>query len=72
MLFKHLSQWWQRLRRKIGWFKKGTPVWGDEPPTIMGVCPCCGAVILEGWHQEGPEGLICLRCANSPRKEGKA
>jgi hypothetical protein len=56
--------WWQRLLRKFGWRTRGLPAWGEGPPTILGVCARCGAVVLEGWHRETDEGLICQRCAN--------
>jgi hypothetical protein len=72
MPLKYLAALWQRLRQKLGWLKRGTPVWGDQSPTILGVCPVCGAIIMEGWHQEGPEGMICQRCANARQKEGQA
>lgn len=58
-----IQQWWQRLRQKLGLGPKGEPVWGPEPPTILGVCSRCGAVVLKGWHRETPEGLLCRRCA---------
>ena len=56
--------WWQRLLRKFGWGTKGRLAWGEGPPTILGVCALCGAVVLEGWHRETAEGLICQRCAH--------
>jgi hypothetical protein len=62
-----LSWWrsaWERLLREIGWRPRGLPAWGEGPPTILGVCSNCGAVVLEGWHQETAQGLICQRCAN--------
>lgn len=69
MIFSNLAVWWRRLLVKLGWHPRGTPVWGDGIPTIKGVCPCCGALILDGWHHEGPDGLTCLRCFNAKKQE---
>jgi hypothetical protein len=63
MVFRPYPKWWQRLLRKLGWRPRGTPVWGDAAPTILGVCSHCGAVVLEGWHRQTPGGLLCQRCA---------
>jgi hypothetical protein len=56
------QSWWRRLLQKWLTPRKGSPTWGDKPPTILGICSRCGAVILEGWHRETPEGLLCQRC----------
>jgi len=63
MEFSSPRVWWRRLRQKLGLGSKGQPVWGQEPPTILGICLHCGAVVLQGWHHETPEGLLCQRCA---------
>jgi len=54
---------WRRLLRKLGWRSQGAPAWGETPPTILGVCARCGAVVIKGWHREIPGGLLCQRCA---------
>ena len=56
-------KWWARLQSKLGWGADSHPVWGPEPPTILGVCCHCGAVVLKGWERQTPEGLLCRRCA---------
>jgi hypothetical protein len=58
-----LRAWWRRLLEKLGLSSRGLPVWGEGSPTILGICSHCGAVVLEGWHRETPEGLLCQRCA---------
>ena len=63
MEFPSPRVWWRRLRQKLGLGPKGQPVWGQESPTILGICSHCGAVVLQGWHRETPEGLLCQRCA---------
>jgi hypothetical protein len=55
---------WRRLLRKVGRRAPGLPTWGEGSPTILGVCTSCGAVVLKGWHREGPGGLLCRRCAD--------
>jgi hypothetical protein len=60
---KHRGRWWQRLLQKVGWRRKGIPTWGEGEPTILGICLKCGAIVLQGWHQEVPGGLLCRRCA---------
>ena len=52
------------MLQKLGFHPKGLPVWGEGPPTILGVCANCGAVVLQGWHRETPSGLLCQRCAS--------
>jgi len=59
----YLRDWWRRFLQKLGFHPKGLPVWGEGPPTILGVCANCGAVVLQGWHRETPSGLLCQRCA---------
>ena len=63
MEFTLLRGWWQRAMKKLGWGSTGLPVWGKGSPTVLGICACCGAVVLEGWHRQTPEGLLCQRCA---------
>lgn len=63
MLKEILRGWWRRLRRLWPWDRQGTPVWGEGPPKILGVCQKCGAVVLEGWHQKLKDGYLCRRCA---------
>ncbi len=58
-----LRIWWFRLLQRVGLRSRGRPAWGEGAPTILGVCSACGAVVLQGWHQETPEGLLCRRCA---------
>ncbi len=58
-----LRVWWQRALQKLGLGPKGLPVWGSGSPTILGICSQCGAVVLQGWHQETPRGLVCQRRA---------
>jgi len=60
--------WWRRLRRLWPWGRKSQPVWGEGPPTILGVCKKCGAMVLEGWHQEVEGGYLCQRCAAHKEK----
>jgi hypothetical protein len=64
MEFSSPRVWWRRLRQKLGLGAKQQPVWGQEPPTILGICSHCGAVVLKGWHRQTPEGLLCQRCAS--------
>ena len=63
MEFSSPRVWWRRLWQKLGLGPKGQPVWGQGSPTILGICSHCGAVVLQGWHRETPEGLLCQRCA---------
>jgi hypothetical protein len=58
-----LQVWWRRILQKLGLGHAGQPVWGQEPPTILGICSRCGAVVLQGWHHKTPEGFLCQRCA---------
>jgi hypothetical protein len=60
--------WWPRLLQKLGWRAKGLPTWGEGPPTILGICWRCGAVVLKGWHRATPDGLLCQRCAGKGEK----
>jgi len=69
MAFDYLRGWWRRLLRRLGWRFKGLPTWGEGPPTILGVCANCGAVVLKDWHREIPGGLLCQRCAGKALKE---
>jgi hypothetical protein len=54
---------WPRLLRKLGWRAPGVPTWGEDAPTILGVCASCGAVVLKGWHRKVAGGFLCRRCA---------
>jgi hypothetical protein len=63
MEFPSPRVWWRRLLEKFGLGPKGQPVWGPGSPTILGICSHCGAVVLQGWHRETQEGLLCQRCA---------
>ena len=63
MLSEYVRSLWRQLRQKVPWGGQGQPTWGETPPTILGVCQRCGAVVLEGWHREGENGLLCQRCA---------
>lgn len=63
MALPFLRVWWRRLLQKLGLGPGGQPVWGQGSPTILGICSHCGAVVLQGWHLETPEGLLCQRCA---------
>jgi len=60
--------WWRRLRQLLPWGQKGQPTWGEKPPTILGVCRGCGAIVLEGWHRELDDGFLCQRCASRKEK----
>ncbi|MBM4285673.1 MAG: hypothetical protein FJ128_10565 [Deltaproteobacteria bacterium] len=61
---------WRRLKARWPWRRPGASVWGDEPPVILGTCRQCGAVVLQGWHRETAEGLLCRRCASSRDRSG--
>jgi hypothetical protein len=63
MFQERVRGWWRRLVKKLPWGKKGLPVWGDEPPKVLGVCRQCGAMVMEGWHQKVEDGFLCRRCA---------
>ncbi|MDP3182625.1 MAG: hypothetical protein Q8M54_07380 [Desulfobaccales bacterium] len=63
MSSEHRWRWWRRLFLRWPWRRRGLPTWGAGPPTILGVCLECGAVVLDGWHRQVPEGLLCQRCA---------
>ena len=63
MLGEYVRSLWRQLRQKMPWGQKGQPTWGEKPPTILGVCQKCGAVVLEGWHREVENGFLCQRCA---------
>jgi hypothetical protein len=63
MLGEYVRSLWRRWCRKMPWGRTGQPTWGEKPPTILGVCQKCGAVVLEGWHQEVENGFLCQRCA---------
>lgn len=54
-----LRRLWQAWRRPAG---PRPPVWGDQPPVIVGLCRLCGAVVLEGWQVADGDGYICRRC----------
>jgi hypothetical protein len=60
--------WWRRWLRR--WLEReaAQPAWGAGPPTILGVCRRCGAVVLKGWHREAPGGYLCQRCAGRERE----
>jgi hypothetical protein len=61
--FGLLRGWWPRARHKLGWGSKGLRFLGQKSPTILDIFSQ-GAVILEGWHRETPEGLLGQRCAH--------
>jgi hypothetical protein len=63
MEFSSPRVWWRRLLQRLGLTSGGQPVWGQGSPTILGICSQCGAVVLQGWHRQTPEGLLCQRCA---------
>ncbi|MGQ9689165.1 MAG: hypothetical protein ACUVXF_10320 [Desulfobaccales bacterium] len=63
MLREFVRSLWRRLRRGFPWHVESDPTWGDNPPTILGVCRQCGAVVLEGWHRRVENGYLCRRCA---------
>ncbi len=59
MPFALLRRLWQAWRRPA---RPRPPVWGDQPPVILGICRQCGAVVLEGWQAPAADGLLCRRC----------
>ncbi len=69
MLGEYVRSLWRRLRQKMPWRQGGQPTWGEEPPTILGVCQKCGAVVLEGWHHKGEDGYLCQRCAGKKSRD---
>ncbi len=64
MFKERVRGWWRRLVKALPWSKPRLPVWGEGPPKVLGVCRQCGAMVMEGWHAEAADGLVCQRCAH--------
>ncbi|MBW1916987.1 MAG: hypothetical protein JRI57_03045 [Deltaproteobacteria bacterium] len=59
-----ITRFWDRL---ISCFKRSphppTHLGGQNIPTILGICERCGAMVIQGLHQQTETGYLCQRCA---------